>query len=198
MARSKKKKKNNKKLIIYAVCIFLLTAIATFFVTYSMYRSSVTITGSINTAAWQVKVKKASDQGAGVAMDSASLTFGASDITWTGTHHGKNNTIAPGDTGTIQFVVDATGSEVDVVLTAEIDTSSPNYSVPAGITVAVTSGTNGTISIPYSSSSMATTVTVQVAWAGALSDNSTKDASDIASEGVTLTIPVKLVARQDL
>ncbi len=198
MARSKKKKKNNKKLIIYAVCIFLLTAIATFFVTYSMYRSSVTITGSINTAAWQVKVKKASEQGTGVDMDSASLTFGASDITWTGTHHGKNNTIAPGDTGIIQFVVDATGSEVDVVLTAEIDTSNPNYSVPAGITVAVTSGTNGTISIPYSSSSMATTVTIQVAWAGALSDNSTKDASDIASEGVTLTIPVKLVARQDL
>ena len=187
--------KGNKKLLVIAILLLLITAS---FATYAIYRSSTTATGTIEAAAWQVKVKKDSDAGDGTAIASANLTFDATDITWTGTHHGKNNTIAPGDTGTIQFVVDATGSEVDVVIEAEIDTTAQGYNIPSGITAAVTSGTNGAVSVAYDANSMTATVTITVTWQVSLSDNSTKDTADLAAQNATLSIPVKLTARQDI
>ena len=177
--------KGNKKILVIAILLLLISVT---FTTYAIYRSSTTGTGSVKAAAWSVKVNNTD-------ISSANLNFNFNDITWT-THTGKNNTIAPGDSGTITFTVDATGSEVDVLLESAIDTSSAN--LPDGFTAAVTSGTNGAQTIAYNASSMTATVTITVTWTGTLADNETKDGTDLAAQGQSLSIPVTLTARQKL
>ena len=177
--------KGNKKILVIAILLLLISVT---FTTYAIYRSSTTGTGSVKAAAWSVKVNNTD-------ISSANLNFNFNDITWT-THTGKNNTIAPGDSGTITFTVDATGSEVDVLLESAIDTSNAN--LPAGFTAAVTSGTNGVQTIAYNASSMTATVTITVTWTGTLEDNETKDGTDLAAQGQSLSIPVTLTARQKL
>lgn len=182
--------KGNKKILI-AILLFLFVVVG--FSTYAIYRSSTTATGTIGAAAWSVKVKKTGASGDGTAIDSATLEFDASDITWT-THTGKNGKIAPGDSGTISFDVNALGSEVDVILEAAIG----NVTLPQGFTAAVTSGTNGKVEIPYSTSSMTSTVVITVTWTGTIDDTTAKDGTDKAVQGTDLTIPVTLTARQKL
>ena len=176
--------KKNKKLLVIAV---LLLLISVGYGTYAIYRQSANGTGSIKAAAWSVKVK-------GTDIASANLAFDIDDISWT-THTGKNNTIAPGDSGTITIPVDATGSEVDVLLEAEIGSTA---SLPNGFTATVTSGTNGKQEIAYNASSMTANVVITVTWTGTLSDESSKDTTDLAAQGTTLSIPVNLTARQKL
>lgn len=179
--------KGNKKVLVAAVLLLLMSVC---FTTYAIYRNSVTGTGSIRAAAWAVKVK-------GTAISSANLNFGINDITWT-THNGENNTIAPGDSGTITIPVDATGSEVDVILTAAIDTATAN--LPDGMTATVTSGTSGSQRIEYSTATdaMKTNVVITVTWTGTISDESSKDTTDLAAQNTSLSIPVTLTARQAL
>ena len=95
--------KDNKKLLVIAVLVLLITIS---FTTYAIYKSSATGTDSVKAAAWVVKVNNTDI----VEND----TFTANDITWANTRIGKNDTIAPGDHGTVDVVIDATGSEVDV------------------------------------------------------------------------------------
>ena len=183
--------KGNKKILIIAILLFLITVS---FTTYAIYRESTTATGSVGAAAWNVKVKKTGASGEGTAISSATLTFNASDITWTN-HTGKNGKIAPGDSGTISFDVNALGSEVDVILEASMGDVS---GLPNGITATVTSGTNGVQEIPYSTTNMTGTVVVTVTWTGTISDAASKDTTDLAAQGTNLSIPVVLTARQKL
>lgn len=176
--------KGNKKLLVVAI---LLLLVAVSFGSYAIYRQSKTGTGSIKAAGWSVKVNNTD-------IASANFDFDIEDIQWT-THTGKNNTIAPGDSGTITIPVDATGSEVDVILEAAIDTTTAD--LPDGFTVSV-SGTNGVTEIPYAASNMTANVTLTVTWTGTLEDSSTKDGTDIAAQGSSLSIPVTLKARQKL
>ena len=180
--------KGNKKLLVVALLLLLITVT---FSTYAIYRESTNTTGNIKAAAWSVKIKKATASGEGTAFASANLTFTADDVTWTN-NPGKNGTIAPGATGTISFEVDATGSEVDVVVDATMGTAT----LPNGFTAAVTSGANTTIA--YNATSMKATVTVTVTWEGALTDDDAKDGTDLAVKGTQLTIPVTVTARQAL
>lgn len=184
--------KGNKKILVVAI---LLLMISVCYTTYAIYRSTATATGTINAAAWSVKVAKGS--GTLTDIESANLSFGVNDITWT-THTGKNDTIAPGDTGTITFNVDASGSEVDVILEASV-TAAAN-SLPAGMTATVTSGTNGKQTINYASGAgnMTATVTITVTWTGTISDETSKDTTDKSFNGHELSIPVSLTARQKL
>ena len=186
--------KGNKKLLVIAILLLMMSV---GFTTYAIYRESTTATGTIKAAAWQVKVKKAEDTGEAVAISTANLTFGINDITWT-THTGKNDTIAPGDTGYIDFTVDATGSEVDVILTAALGSGAST--LPDGMTAQVATGTQ---TIQYAASNMTGTVRVNVTWTGTLADESTKDTTDLAvgksnETARTLSIPVELTARQKL
>ena len=169
--------KGNKKILV--AIIMMLFTIA--FTTYAIYRSTATGNGTLRAANWVVKID-------GNNIESVSLDFDS------GTHLGKNNTIAPGDTGTITIPVDATGSEVDVILTAELGDIS---GLPDGMTVTL-NGTNGEQEIAYNASSMTADVVLTVTWAGALSDNTTKDGTDKTAAGSNLTIPVTLTARQKL
>jgi hypothetical protein len=117
--------KGNKKVLTLAVLVLLL---AVCFTTYAIYIQSGSATGSIRAAKWSVKVN-------GTDIQSANYTFSASDITWT-TLTGYNNTIAPGSSGYIDIPIDATGSEVDVIITAALGTTT----LPTGMTASLASG----------------------------------------------------------
>ena len=173
--------KGNKKIL---VAIVLMLLISVTFTTLAIYRSSATATGTIKAAAWSVKVD-------GQNIETATLTFDYSDITWT-THTGKNNTIAPGDTGVITIPVDATGSEVDVLFEAELGSTT----LPAGFTAAIAS--DSTTSIAYASSGMTGNIKINVTWTGTTADETSKDTTDKAAAGSNLSIPVTITARQKL
>ena len=175
--------KGNKKVLTLAVLVLLL---AVCFTTYAIYRQSASGTGSLNAAAWSVKVN-------GTDIASANFDFDFDDITWTSLT-GYNKTIAPGSEGYIEIPVDATGSEVDVILGATLGTVS---GLPTGMTVALASGADSQ-TIAYNASSMTATVRINVAWAGADSDDATKDGNDLDAAGDSFSIPVTLTAKQSL
>ncbi len=176
--------KGDKKILVAAILVLLLTVC---FGTYAIYRASGTATGSVKAAAWSVKID-------GTDIASANYTFNASNIHWT-TLTGYNDTIAPGSSGYIEIPVDATGSEVDVLLTAALGSTS----LPTGMTATLASGNDSqTIYYSTTANAMKTNVRINIAWAGAESDDSTKDGTDIAASGTTLSIPVTLTAKQSL
>ena len=176
--------KGNKKILI-AIVMMLFTVV---FTTYAIYRSTATGNGTLRAANWVVTVD-------GNSIESLSLNFNIADIDFSsGVHTGKNNTIAPGDTGTITIPVVATGSEVDVLLEATLGDLS---GLPEGMTVTL-NGTNGVQEITYDPSDMHADVVLTVTWPGVLADNTTKDGTDKAKAGSNLTIPVTLTARQKL
>ncbi len=173
--------KGNKKILVLAVLVLLL---AVCFSTYAIYKSSATGEGSVDAAAWVVEVN-----GDDIV---ANNTFTLGTINWGNNRIGQNNTIAPGDTGTITITIDATGSEVAVSYNIAIDTTAIDNDQ---FTVEAASGSNLTGTIPYSSSNMTATVTLNVVWNGV--DNDTANAQDIALAGDSLTIPVTVTATQN-
>lgn len=177
--------KGNKKLLIVAILVLLTVT----FSTYAIYRTSQQASASVKAAAWSIDIGSS-------AQKTANFVFDADHIQWT-THTGKNGTIAPGDSGTITIPVDADGSEVDVLLTAEIGSTA---NLPAGMTATVTSGTNGVQTIPYSATEgqMEANVVITVTWTGTIEDTEGKDSTDMAKQGANLSIPVTLTARQKL
>lgn len=176
--------KGDKKILVAALLVLLLTVC---FGTYAIYRASTNASGSIKAAAWSVKV-------GGTDIQSANYTFSASDITWTSLT-GYNNTIAPGSEGYINIPVDATGSEVDVILTAALGSTT----LPDGMTATLASGSDSqTIAYSTATDAMKANVRINIAWAGAESDTSAKDSTDLAAKGTTLSIPITLTAKQSL
>ena len=173
--------KGDKKILVVAVLLLLL---AVSFSTYAIYRNESAGTGTVNAAAWSVKVKN--------QPISSTWTFSYSDIQWT-TITGYNDTIAPGSSGTITIPVDATGSEVDVIITAALGTAT----LPAGMTVSLASGSDQQ-TIGYNDASKVKNVVINVAWAGADSDTTGKDTTDLAVQATSLSIPVTLTAKQSV
>ena len=126
------------------------------------------------------------------------LTFGFDDLTCT-SNPGKNNTIAPGAECYIDYTIDALGSEVDVVVDAELDTAN-STNVPEYMTVSLSDSSNqdGPFTIPYSTSSMSKTIRLVVEWPGELTDNTTKDGQDVTDANKDVEFVVKITARQAL
>ena len=174
--------KGDKKILVAAILVLLL---AVCFGTYAIYRATGSATGSIKAAAWSVKVD-------GTDIASTNYTFSASNITWTKLT-GYNNTIAPGSEGFIEIPVDADGSQVDVVLTATLGSTT----LPNGMTATLASNSQ-TINYSATEGAMETKVRINIAWAGSESDNDTKDGTDLAAQGTTLSIPVTLTAKQSV
>ena len=173
--------KGNKKILAVA---FLVLLLAVCFGTYAIYRNASEGTGTVDAAAWSVQVK-------GQPI-SNTWTFGYSDITWT-TLTGYNNTIAPGSTGQITIPVNATGSEVDVIITAALGRAT----LPNGMTVSLHSGSDSQ-TIAYNASSMTANVVLDIAWAGSDSDTDAKDTTDKAAQNTEISIPVTLTAKQSV
>ena len=178
--------KGNKKILVLAILVLLLTVC---FGTYAIYRESTNATGSIRAAKWSVKVD-------GTDIATANYTFTAADIHWdTNSRTGYNNTIAPGSTGYIEIPVDADGSEVDVLLSATLGTTT----LPNGMTASVDVGSESqAISYSATEGEMETKVKINIAWAGAESDTTAKDTTDLAVEDTTLSLPVTLTAKQSV
>ena len=175
--------KGNKKILVLALLVLLLTVC---FGTFAIYRNSANGTGTVKAANWSVLVK-------GSDISSANFDFTMADVTWT-TLTGYNNTIAPGSEGYIDIAVDADESEVDVILSATLDTTN----LPTGMTATVQGGNEKTIAYSATEGAMETTVRINIAWAGADSDTSTKDGTDLGAEGNSLSLPVTLTAKQSL
>ena len=55
-----------------------------------------------------------------------------------------------------------------------------------------------TIAYSATEGAMETTVRINIAWAGAESDDATKDSNDLSFQGTTISIPVSLTAKQSL
>ncbi len=176
--------KGDKKILVVALLVLLLSVC---FGTYAIYRQSTTATGSVRAAKWSVKVN-------GTDIATANYTFTAANITWT-TLTGYNDTIAPGSAGYIEIPVDADGSEVDVILTAALGSTT----LPDGMTASLASGADSqTIAYSATEGAMETTVRINIAWSGAESDTAAKDTTDLAAQNTTFSIPVTLTAKQSL
>ncbi len=175
--------KGNKKILTLSVLVLLL---AVCFTTYAIYRSSADGEGSVDAAQWSVKINDTD-------IDSADFDFDADDITWTSLT-GYNDTIAPGSEGYIDIDVDADGSEVDVLLSATLDTTN----LPDGMTATVQGGNSQTINYSATEGAMETTIRINIAWAGADSDTTVKDGTDLTVAGTSLSLPVKLTAKQSV
>ena len=177
--------KGNKKILVVAV---LLLLIAVSYSTYAIYKSSATGTGSVNAAAWVVEVNNTDIV--------ANNTFTLGNITWDSTRYGQNNTIAPGDKGTVDVVIDASGSEVGVSYAITIDTTALNN---PNFTVAAASGSEPLTGTIAYGSTMTKTVTLEITWAGVDDDTPTTgaNAKDIALAGTALSIPVTVTVTQN-
>lgn len=175
--------KGDKKILALSILVLLLTVC---FGTFAIYRNSKTGTGTVKAANWSVQI-------AGSDISSANFDFTMANVTWT-TLTGYNNTIAPGSTGYIDIAVDADGSEVDVILSATLDTTN----LPSGMTATIQGSNEQTIAYSATEGAMETTVRINIAWAGADSDTSTKDGTDLAVEGNNLSLPVTLTAKQSV
>ncbi len=175
--------KGDKKILILALLVLLLSVC---FSTYAIYRNAAEGEGTVDAANWSVQI-------GGTDIASADFDFDFSDITWD-TLTGYNDTIAPGSTGHIAIAVDADGSEVDVILTAALDTTH----LPDGMTASVQGGNTQNIAYSATAGAMETTVTINIAWAGADSDTTAKDTTDLAVEGTELSLPVTLTAKQSV
>jgi len=175
--------KGDKKILILALLVLLLSVC---FSTYAIYRNTANGTGSIKAANWSVLVK-------GTDIATANFNFTAADITWT-TRTGYNNTIAPGSVGYIEIPVDADGSEVDVILTAALDTTN----LPDRMTASVDGGETKNIAYSETEGAMETKVKINITWAGDDTDTTAKDTTDLAVEDTTLSLPVTLTAKQSV
>ncbi|MBR2833745.1 MAG: hypothetical protein IKE75_04910 [Bacilli bacterium] len=175
--------KGNKKILTLSVLVLLL---AVCFTTYAIYKSSATGTGSVDAAAWVVSVNDTDIV--------ANNTFTLGNITWATPRVGQNNTIAPGDHGTVDITIDADGSEVAVDYAITIDTTALNNS---NFTVTAASGSNLTGTIPYSATAgaMERTITLDITWTGV--DSAEANAADIDLAGDELSIPVTVTATQN-
>ena len=176
--------KGNKKLLVVAVLLFLITIS---FTTYAIYKSSATGTGSVNAAAWVVKVNNEDVV--------ANNTFTLGSITWATPTVGQNGTIAPGDHGTVDVVIDASGSEVAVGYQVTIDTTALNNN---NFTVALASGSeplSGTIGYASGAGAMTKTITLDITWTGV--DSASANATDINLAGTAISIPVTVTATQN-
>lgn len=173
--------KGNKKILVVAVLLLLL---AVSYSTYAIYKSSATGTGSVNAAAWVVEVNDTDIV--------ANNTFTLGNITWATPRVGQNNTIAPGDHGTVDVVIDASGSEVGVSYAISIDTAALNNE---NFTVVAASGSeplSGTIAY---GASMTKTVTLDITWNGV--DTETANEADLDLAGNPISIPVTVTVTQN-
>lgn len=175
--------KGDKKILVIAV---LLLLISVGFATYAIYKSSTSVSGTAKLAGWHVEVD---EEDFTLSPQTTQLTFTIADADCT-THNGYNGTIAPGDECTITVPIDATGSEVNVALTASLGTVT---GLPTGMTVTMDQSYESQL-IEYNATDMSTDIVINIEWA--TEDSSARNALDVAAQGGNVTIPITLTATQ--
>ena len=189
--------KGNKKLLIITILLLVITI---GFTTYAIYKTSLSGTGTVTAATWNVSFA----DGQTTMSENFNIQFSPSDCNQAndGTNnHVAEGKIAPGVTCSKTIDVNATGTEVDVLLTAE---SGDITATKGGDSVAITNANEFTVNvttnpdngiIAYNAQTKTATVTVSVAWK---SDEGLKDPYDTALNGATITVPIALTAKQYL
>ncbi|WP_343210713.1 hypothetical protein [Anaerolentibacter hominis] len=109
------KKNKIRNLAVLALALTLVTT-SLMSGTLAKYATTVTGTGTGSAAKWAVAVS------ANGATQTSNFTFNLED-TGTNKDNVASGKIAPGSTGSIVVGVDATGTEVDTVLKAKLDTT---------------------------------------------------------------------------
>lgn len=181
-------KKLNRGLLIIAALLLVVTISLS---TYAIYKSSATGDATASVARWAVTVNDDN------IVSTSTLTFDGDSIVWTANEHVAAGKIAPGQTGTITFEIDASASEVSVDYEITIgsiivdDVVVDNDAISASIAGGATSGT---IEYDETSANMIETVTLNIAWAA--TDSDTQNAKDMALAGKDIKIPVTIVAKQ--
>ena len=182
--------KGNKKLLVVAALLLLL---AVSYSTYAIYKSEATASDTVKAAAWVVKANNTDIV--------ANNTFTLGNITWGSTRYGQNNTIAPGDTGTVTILIDADGSEVGVHYDVTIDATALAALNNSNFTVTAHSGSSLSGNIAYSATdgAMEQSVTLDITWTGVDDDTPTTgaNAKDIALAGTQITLPVTVTVTQN-
>ncbi len=186
--------KGNKKLLVVAL---LLLLIAVSYSTYAIYRTNLSANTTVSTAHWSAVLKKGSTTG-------TTMNFTMADLTCSGTRHGKNDTIAPGDTCTVPVVVDLDGSEVDAEVTASLGTitgtvESSRFTVTLMNGSTDATGVGQRVNYGTTDGSMELTYTLTLTWLGDTDNLAAdgKDVKDVSMQGQTnLVIPVTIDAHQ--
>ena len=187
--------KGEKKILIIAALLLLISAS---FTTYAIYKSSAAGNATISTAAWVVTVGDGTTQTDIVANN----TFNVNSINWGNSTIGKNGKIAPGDSGTVDIVIDATGSEVDVsyAITFGNLTDGTTAVTNSKLKAVAATGSALTGTIPYSSAAngMRRTVTLDVTWEAQDDDTAGgQNDIDIATAAKSLQLPVTVTVTQN-
>lgn len=189
--------KGNKKLLIITILLLVITI---GFTTYAIYKTSLSGTGTVTAATWNVSFA----DGQTTMSENFNIQFSSSDCNqaYDGTNnHVAEGKIAPGVTCSKTIDVNATGTEVDVLLTAE---SGDITATKGGDSVAITNANEFTVNvttnpdngiIAYNAQTKTATVTVSVTWGF---DEELKDPYDTALNGATITVPIALTAKQYL
>ena len=181
--------KGNKKILLVAI---LLLLIAVSYGTYAIYKSSATSSDSVRPAHWVVEVNDTNI--------STSNSFTLDDLDCGSTPVAKaEGTIAPGDTCTATVVVDATGSEVNVDYTVEIDPTAVASLANDHIAITADNGHDpltGTIAYSTTADAMVKTVVLNITWTA--EDETGQNAEDIATANLqNVSIPVTVTAVQN-
>lgn len=183
--------KGNKKVLALALLLLLVVAS---FGTYAIYKTVATSdSASVTAANWVIKVNNTD-------VVTSTHTFALGDINWGTQTHVATGKIAPGSTGTVDLVLDATGTEVSLDYEVAIGNVTVDGSaVPAG-TITVTSGGNATAtgSILVNAADKTATVPLTIAWAGTTGDTDSKNDTDLGLRGKTIELEVTVTATQKL
>ena len=130
--------KGNKKLLIITILLLVITI---GFTTYAIYKTSLSGTGTVTAATWNVSFA----DGQTTMSENFNIQFSSSDCNQAndGTNnHVAEGKIAPGVTCSKTIDVNATGTEVDVLLTAE---SGDITATKGGDSVAITNANEFTV-----------------------------------------------------
>ena len=185
--------KGNKKLLVIAA-LFLFVGVGV--ATYAIYKTTVSGTATVTAARWEVNFKNTDGS---TLEQNYNLVFTGDECS---NNHVMTGKIAPGATCTKNISIDATGAEVDVAYEATV--TGAVVATKAGNTVAVGSANEFTATlspatgtIAYNAQTKTATITLTIAWAG-LDDSNTDtiNAADTALAGATISVPVKLTAKQ--
>ena len=178
----------------------------TFGTTYSIYSTSGYSTIDTNTAAWIVKVN-----GTDITSNNS---FEISNISVDNTSSkAKTGTIAPGSRGTVDLIIDATGTEVSVDYIVTIgdpvviindegsinsgqDSNETNNSIDLTdiFTITAASGSSLTGTIIQNDSSMTETIHLNFEWNK--QNNNTVNSADIEAAGKSLLVPITVTTTQ--
>lgn len=176
--------KGNKKVLAVAL---LLLLVAVSFGTYAIYKSSATSNSATVAAAnWTITVNTA---------DITTGSFNLGTITWNANANVAEGKIAPGSTGSVNLVIDATGTEVSLGYTVEVTSVKVgNTDVSNTIKIAPhTSGADtGTIAVDAANKEI--TIPLDIVWTAV--DDNTQNPIDLGLAGQNVTVEITVTATQ--